>query len=200
MKIFLILSLLICAIGQVSAQISEDILKQGWYVLPWEIIREYNPEGDVTLEDIKQIATVENLVQIKQKLPKRIKEVSVTTALQRVINRYDKKEQLSVIQEDKIGTNTNLPAALDAQIKYLKFKYLKFHSGKKKSQNFKAQDIYFIFLKNKNSDEIEVHITTRIFLNLKINEKCCCCCGMGCLIAGAGVCAAVGYACVQFLM
>lgn len=195
MKNFLSLFLLICAVGQASAAIDEEILKQGWYVLPWETIREYKSEGDVTLEDVKQIATLENLIQIKQNLPGRIKEVSVTTALQRVINRYGKKEQPSVVQEEEIDADTNLSVVLNAQIKHLKF-----HSGKKKSQNLKAQDIYFIFLKNKNSDEIEVHITTRIFLNLKINEKCCCCCGMGCLIAGAGVCAAVGYTCVQFLM
>ena len=195
MKNFLSLFLLVCAVGQASAAIDEEILKQGWYVLPWETIREHKLEGDVTLEDVKQIATLENLIQIKQNLPGRIKEVSVTTALQRVINRYGKKEQSSVVQEEEIDADTDLSVVLNAQIKYLKF-----HSGKKKSENLKAQDIYFIFLKSKNSDEIEVHITTRIFLNLKINEKCCCCCGMGCLIAGAGVCAAVGYTCVQFLM
>lgn len=180
--ILLLVSLFL--VGSLSAQISETVLKQGWYVLPWEVIREQKPTGDVTLKDIKNIVTIELLSEIKQNLPERIKKVSVNTAMQQVINRNVKKK-LCVVLEEEIHQDTGLCAVLDQHRKYFKF-----HFGSKQTSNLRPQDIYFIFCKNEETQEIEVLISTRLNVNLKISKQCCYCCGASCLLVGAGVCAA----------
>lgn len=168
-----------------------DTFSLGWYVLPWEAIQTIVPLGSgVKVDHIKDLVTHNNLSSLKLSSPDRIN----TRSIHKVISRVKKGENLptlETVQSSELDTASDLYHALFEQ----RSKLYQYHDSKTGGTYLHRQDIYFIFLKDPETQDIKLFIHSKPQI-----ITCSCCCGMGCVIAaGAAAVLALCYTCAQLI-
>ncbi len=152
-----------------NAQVSQQFLDQGWFVLPWEEF--------CRLKNTQDILTIDFLFNIKKKLPVRMNDYCVEKAI------YESKS--SFYTKFKYKGFTPTVSLMEELVETTDYKFLLKRSIDaflaERHDSFVPSDFFWIFLK-KNPDQPElIELFDVSVPHDYFSDSCICCTIMVCL-------------------